>query len=78
VGEKEIDNLSLAQFIVNVVGKRLKYEMTDWHSQRPGHDLRYSLDGSKLREMGLEYPTNFEESLTNVIKWSLENRMWIK
>jgi dTDP-glucose 4,6-dehydratase len=78
VGEKEMDNLSLAQFIAEVLQKPLKYEMTDFHSERPGHDLRYSLDGSKLKELGLVYPTNFEESLTRVIKWSLQNSMWIK
>ena len=47
VGKDEIDNLSLAQFIAEVQNKELKYEMVDFHSQRPGHDLRYSLDGTK-------------------------------
>ena len=77
VGDREVDNLSLAQLISNEVGKKLYYEMVDFHSKRPGHDLRYSLDGSKLKSMGFEYSTNFEESLKNVIQWSLENRKWI-
>ena len=52
VGKDEIDNLSLAQFIAEVQNKELKYEMVDFHSQRPGHDLRYSLDGTKMKSMG--------------------------
>jgi dTDP-glucose 4,6-dehydratase len=37
VGEKEVDNLEIAQFIAGVVGKPLRYEMVDFHSSRPGH-----------------------------------------
>ena len=46
VGRNEIDNLELAQFIAEVQNKELKYEMVDFHSSRPGHDLRYALDGT--------------------------------
>ena len=45
VGKDEIDNLQLAQFIAQTQKKELIYEMVDFHSQRPGHDLRYALDG---------------------------------
>jgi len=79
VGEKEIDNLSLAQFIANVLGKRLIYEIVDFHSCRPGHDLRYALDGSKLSEAGWKHPLNFETSLTRTIKWIIDpvNSKWL-
>jgi dTDP-glucose 4,6-dehydratase len=79
VGEREIDNLSLAQFIASVIDKPLNYEMVDFHSSRPGHDLRYSLCGEKMRLMGWEPPKNFEESLTKTIKWYLEsgNERWL-
>ena len=76
-GEKEIDNLSLAQMIAKMVGKPLKYEMVDFHSSRPGHDLAYRLDGTKLREMGFRYPVDFETSLERMVKWTLENREWL-
>jgi len=79
VGEKEIDNLSLAQFIAKVVGKDLDYEMVDFHSSRPGHDLRYALSGEKLKTAGFEYPKNFEDSLEKTIRWYLapENKKWL-
>ena len=53
VGKDEIDNLQLAKFIAQVQQKELKYEMIDFHTSRPGHDLRYALDGSKNEENGL-------------------------
>jgi len=77
VGDKEIDNLALAQFISTVVGKPLNYEMIDFHSSRPGHDLRYSLDGALLKEIGFSYPKDFERTLEKTIKWYLDNPRWL-
>lgn len=79
VGEKEVTNLELAQFIARVLGKKLKYEMVDFHSSRPGHDLRYALDGSKIKEMGWNPAKTFEESLEKTIQWSINSgcRRWI-
>ena len=76
-GEREVSNLEMAQLIAKYVGKELNYEMVDFHSDRPGHDLRYGLDGSKLFEMGFELPLNFEESLEKTVKWTLENQKWL-
>jgi len=77
VGEKETDNLQLAQMIADILGKELKYEMVDFHSQRPGHDLRYALDGEKMKSIGWTHPIAFEESLEKTIKWTLENDKWL-
>ena len=76
VGE-ELTNLEMAQFIAEIIGKPLNYELVDFHSSRPGHDLRYSLDGTKLKKMGFEYPKNLKQSLTKTIKWYLENKDWL-
>jgi dTDP-glucose 4,6-dehydratase len=77
VGKDEIDNLSLAKFIAKVQNKSLDYDMVDFHSQRPGHDLRYSLDGQKMKKMGWE-PNSAYDRLETVIKWTLENDRWLK
>ena len=77
VGEKETDNLQLAQMIADALGKELKYEMVDFHSQRPGHDLRYALDGEKMKSIGWIHPIAFEDSLQKTIKWTLENDKWL-
>jgi dTDP-glucose 4,6-dehydratase len=76
VGKNEIDNLELAQFIAKVQNKELKYEMVDFHSQRPGHDLRYSLDGTKMAEMGWK-PESAYNRLESTIKWTLKNDRWL-
>ncbi len=76
VGKDEIDNLELAQFIAQVQNKDLKYEMVDFHSSRPGHDLRYALDGSKMKKMGWEPQSAFDK-LDRVVKWTLENERWL-
>jgi len=77
VGEREIDNLSLATMIANIMNKPLIHKMVDFHSSRPGHDLRYALDGSKLQAMGWQMEKNLEKSLETVITWSLENESWL-
>jgi len=77
VGEREVDNLELAQLIAEYQGKPLRYEMVDFHSSRPGHDLRYALDGSKLAAMGWRPPVSFEDSLKRVVTWTLENPRWL-
>lgn len=77
VGEREVDNLTLAHMIADAVGQPLKAEMVDFHSSRPGHDLRYGLDGSKLAAMGYRHPLNFEQSLRNTVAWSLAHPDWL-
>ena len=77
VGEVEMDNLSVAKLIAEIRGKELKYELTDFHATRPGHDRRYALDGKKLKESGFEYPVSFRDSLTAYINWTLKNNNWL-
>lgn len=77
-GEREVSNLEMAQMIAKFMNKDLDYEMVDFHSSRPGHDLRYGLDGSKLFNMGFELPINFEESLRKTVEWTLENQKWLE
>ncbi len=77
VGEKEVNNLELAQLIADMLDKTLKYELVDFHGSRPGHDLRYSLDGSKMEGVGWKLPRNFEQSLRQVVQWSVEHSEWL-
>ena len=76
VGKDEINNLELAQFIAKVQNKNLIYEMADFHSQRPGHDLRYALDGSKMEKMGWTPESAFKR-LEEVVDWTLKNERWL-
>lgn len=77
VGEREMDNLELAQTVASIMGKPLNYEMVDFHSSRPGHDLRYALCGEKMEKMGWVPEQSVTERLREVIDWSLQNNHWL-
>ena len=77
-GETEVTNLEMAQFISSVIGIDLKYKMVDSVIDRPGHDLRYALDGTKLFNLGFKQPVNFFDSLRKTIEWTLKNTKWLK
>jgi len=77
VGEKEVDNLTLALYIAAVLHKSLKYELVDFHSSRPGHDLRYALCGDKISSLGWKYPKTFDESLEKTIRWYIDHPRWL-
>jgi dTDP-glucose 4,6-dehydratase len=78
VGPEEIDNLTLAKMIAGAVGKELVYEMTDFHSSRPGHDLRYALDGDLLKSLGWEPKIKFSDRVKEVVDWTLINTRWLR
>lgn len=77
VGDVEMDNLSLAKLVSQMMEKDLKYQLVDFHSGRPGHDRRYALDGTKLKELGWQAPMEFESSLKKSIEWTLNNKKWL-
>lgn len=78
VGEYEINNLELAQKVAAILGKELRYELVDFHSSRPGHDLRYALDGSKMAALGWKAPLSLDESLKNTVEWTIAHPEWLK
>ena len=46
---------------------------------RPGHDLRYAIDASKInKELGWKPTVTFEEGLSITIDWYLENKEWME
>ena len=78
VGAEELNNLELAQIIANCQNKELKYEMVDFHSSRPGHDLRYSLSGEKMKKLGWQPSIKLTQRIKQVVEWSLNNQKWIE
>lgn len=76
VGE-ERSNLDIAQTIARILDRPLKYELTSFHESRPGHDLRYALDGSKLAEAGWRPGRPLEETLADIVAWYLAHPAWL-
>jgi dTDP-glucose 4,6-dehydratase len=78
VGPEETDNLALAQMIAQAQGRELKYDLVDFHSQRPGHDLRYAMSGDYLRGLGWQPRVRLSDRIAQVVEWSLANPHWLK
>lgn len=78
VGREEINNLDLVKIIAGAVGKEPNYELIDFHTSRPGHDLRYALSGEYMRELGWEPKYTLRERIKEVVDWSLTNKEWIE
>lgn len=78
-GDVEVDNLEFARMIGAAMGvSDPKLELVDFFATRPGHDLRYALDGSKLAAIGWKAPVSFEQSLTKSVQWTLEHPEWLE
>ena len=71
----EIDNITIIKKILTIIGKPL--ENVEFVEDRPGHDFRYSMDSTKIRNT-LEWSQKkkFEEGLKKTIDWYLENKEW--
>lgn len=76
-GEREVNNLEMAQMIAEIMDKPLRYELLDFHHERPGHDPRYALDDTKLRQMGWTPPIPLYDSLKKAVEWTLGNPEWL-
>lgn len=73
-GGKFINNLEFAQQIAHIMELELKYQLVP--VDRPGHDLCFSIDPSKLYELGWKAPKSFEKRLTETVNWYKDNPDW--
>jgi len=67
-------NLEVAQRILELTAA--PPELVRHVQDRPGHDRRYSLDSSKLRELGWSPERGFEAGLAETVAWYRDNRAW--
>ena len=78
VSDVELDNLELAQLVAKNMDRELRYELVDFHRTRPGHDLRYGLDGSKIAALGWEPPVDFAEAFQRTVYWTMLHPEWLR
>ncbi|MEM2085826.1 MAG: dTDP-glucose 4,6-dehydratase [Archaeoglobaceae archaeon] len=71
---EEKTNLEVVETILKVMGK--DENLIEFVEDRPGHDLRYSLDSSKIRELGWRPKVSFEEGIRRSVEWYLQNKLW--
>ncbi|MEM9465432.1 MAG: dTDP-glucose 4,6-dehydratase [Actinomycetota bacterium] len=83
-GNAERTNLDVVHGICDLVDDRLgvsdagpRRRLIEFVTDRPGHDLRYAIDSSKLQdELGWRPTVTFEEGLARTIDWYLANEAW--
>jgi dTDP-glucose 4,6-dehydratase len=80
-GETEVSNDEMVVLIAKFLGiSKPKDQLINFinvEGTRPGHDLRYALNGDKLIEMGWKPPVAFEKSLERTVDWTVKNPIWI-
>lgn len=71
----ELKNIEVVKKVLEIMGK--DESLIEFVEDRPGHDLRYSLDPSKIRkELGWKPRYSFDEALEITVKWYLKNEWW--
>ena len=81
-GENERSNLELVQTICTILdalkpASEPYADLIEFVSDRPGHDLRYAIDPTRIREeLGWRPSVTVEEGLEKTVRWYLENEEW--
>jgi dTDP-glucose 4,6-dehydratase len=73
----ELDNLQLAQLCSQALEVPFTYRRIEHDAARPGHDLAYRLDGSKLQALGWKPGGDLEKSIMQTARWYKENPSWL-
>jgi len=83
-GFNEWKNIDLAKLLCSLMDKKLdrkigsSEKLITFVKDRPGHDLRYAIDATKIhKELEWEPSVTFEQGLEKSIDWYLENTVWL-
>jgi len=84
-GNNEWRNIDLVQYLCRLLDRKLgrsageSEQLITYVTDRPGHDLRYAIDSSKLQtELGWQPSVTFEEGLEKTVDWYLANQEWLE
>jgi dTDP-glucose 4,6-dehydratase len=82
-GRSERTNLQVVETICDILDRERPLERGSYRDliafvpDRPGHDLRYAIDSTKIeRELGWRAEESFESGLEKTVRWFLENEWW--
>lgn len=83
-GDNERSNIALVRTLVRITDRLLgrtegeSERLITYVADRPGHDLRYAIDASRLRdELGWRPEVSFEEGLERTVRWYLDHAEWL-
>ena len=75
-GHNERRNIQIVKLILQKLGK--SEDLIEHVEDRKGHDYRYAIDPTKIKEqLGWEPETKFEDGIVKTINWYLENKEWL-
>ena len=84
-GFNEWQNIDLVKLLCQIMDSKLHREpgtsekLITYVKDRPGHDLRYAIDASKInKELGWKPSVTFEQGLERTVNWYLNNELWLK
>ena len=84
-GFNEWQNIDLVKLLCQIMDSKLdrepgtSEELITYVKDRPGHDLRYAIDASKInKELGWKPSVTFEQGLERTVNWYLNNELWLK
>lgn len=73
-GGEKLTNIEITHRLLELLGK--DEDLIEFVEDRKGHDLRYSLDCTKLKKLGWKPEYAFGEALESTVRWYVENRWW--
>jgi len=85
-GHNEVTNIDVVRTLCSILDDREPakdgkpyVELISYVTDRPGHDMRYAIDASKIqRDLGWTPEETFETGLAKTVDWYLDNQQWIK
>ncbi len=75
-GEHELPNMDMTRKILSIMKKG--DEMIQFVEDRKGHDQRYSIDATKIKELGFSPQGTFDQNLRTTVEWYVQNPSWWK
>jgi dTDP-glucose 4,6-dehydratase len=73
-GEAEMENVEVVRLLLERLGK--PWSLVRHVEDRPGHDRRYAMDGTKLHALGWRNRTTFADGLAATVDWFRANEAW--
>jgi dTDP-glucose 4,6-dehydratase len=76
-GDSLITNLEVVEMIGSNLKKEFEYKLENKDSLRPGHDIKYGLDNTLIKNINGHYDREFKMGITDVVNWYLKNKDWL-
>jgi dTDP-glucose 4,6-dehydratase len=73
---QELENVQVVKAILNLTGKT--EDLVKFVEDRPGHDLRYSMQTRRIQELGWKARTKFRAGIARTVQWYRQNVEWWK